>query len=48
MIMNGHQILFEEMEGPNHQLDLSSFQNGVYFITIRSKDFVTCRKIIKL
>ncbi len=31
-----------------HLVDLSSFQKGVYFITIRSKDFVTTRKIIKL
>jgi hypothetical protein len=36
------------MEGTTQQLDLSSFQSGVYFITIRSKDFVTTRKIIKL
>jgi hypothetical protein len=36
------------MEGPSHHLDLSSFQKGVYLITIRSKDFVTKRKIIKL
>ena len=31
-----------------YQLDLSSFRKGVYFITIRSKDFVTTRKIVKL
>ena len=36
------------MEGPTHQLDLSSFQKGVYFITIRSNDFVRTRKIIKI
>jgi hypothetical protein len=36
------------MEGKSHQIDLSSFQKGVYFITIRSKDFVTTRKVIKL
>ncbi len=32
---------------PTHKLDLSLFPKGVYFITIRSKDFVTTRKIIK-
>jgi hypothetical protein len=46
--MNGQQIHNENMEGNKHQLDLSSFQKGVYFITIRSKDFVTTRKIVKL
>ena len=46
--LNGQQILTGEMEGITHQIDLSSFQKGVYFITIRSKDFVTTRKIIKL
>ena len=46
--LNGQQIFSKEMEGPTHQLDLSSFQKGIYFITIRSKDFVTTRKIIKM
>jgi len=46
--LNGQIILEQESKGPIHQLDLSSFQKGVYFITIRSKDFVTTRKIIKL
>jgi Leucine-rich repeat (LRR) protein/predicted GH43/DUF377 family glycosyl hydrolase len=46
--LNGQQILIGEMEGTIHKIDLSSFQKGVYFITIRSKDFVTTRKIIKL
>jgi N-acetylneuraminic acid mutarotase len=45
--LNGQLILSVEMEGTTQQLDLSSFQSGVYFITIRSKDFVTTRKIIK-
>ncbi|MGW8315251.1 MAG: T9SS type A sorting domain-containing protein [Bacteroidales bacterium] len=30
------------------QLDLSSLEKGVFFISIRSKDFVTTRKIVKL
>jgi N-acetylneuraminic acid mutarotase len=46
--LNGHLILSREVRGTTHQLDLSSLQEGVYFITIRSKDFVTTRKIIKL
>ncbi len=45
--LNGQQILMADMEGTTHQIDLSSFQKGVYFITIRSDDFVTTKKIIK-
>jgi hypothetical protein len=46
--LNGQVLLDEEMEGPTHQIDLSSFQKGVYFITIRSRDYVWTEKIIKL
>ena len=46
--MNGQLIYNQEMEGTSHQIDLSSFQKGVCFITITSNDFVTTRKIIKL
>ena len=45
---NGKLILSREMDGTTNQLDLSSFRKGVYFITVRSKDFVTTEKIIKL
>jgi len=44
----GQLISIQEMDGTTLQLDLSSFQKGVYFITIRSKDFLTTRKIVKL
>ena len=46
--LNGQLIRTERMEGPTHQIDLSSFQKGVYFITIRSNDFVRTRKIVKM
>jgi len=46
--IKGQLILSQEIEGTSHQIDLSTFQKGVYFITIRSKDFVTTKKIIKL
>jgi len=46
--LKGQLIYSEELEDSIHQIDLSSFQKGVYFITIRSKDLVTTRKIIKL
>jgi enterochelin esterase-like enzyme len=45
--INGKLIHSSQTEGTTHQIDLSSFQKGVYFITIRSKDFMTTRKIIK-
>lgn len=38
----------KEMEGTTHQIDLSSFRKGVYFINIRAENFVTIRKIVKL
>ncbi len=46
--LNGQLIYSTIMEGTTHQIDLSSFQKGIYFITIRSDEFVTTRKIIKL
>jgi N-acetylneuraminic acid mutarotase len=46
--MSGQVIFREEIEGSSHQIDLSSFQKGIYIISIRSKEFVTTRKIIKL
>jgi hypothetical protein len=46
--LNGQQVYSSEMEATSYEIDLSAFQKGLYFITIRSKDFVTTRKIIKL
>ncbi len=46
--LNGQLLFNQVLEVNLHQIDLSSFQKGTYFITIRSKDFVTTRKIIKL
>lgn len=46
--LNGQLLQCSQMEGTIHHIDLSSFQKGVYFITLRSKDFVSTRKIIKL
>ncbi len=46
--LNGKLLFKQLMEGTTHQLDLSSFQKGVYFITFRSEDLVINRKIIKL
>lgn len=46
--LNGQQILNGEMEGTSRKINLSYFQKGVYIITIRSLDFVTTEKILKL
>ena len=46
--LNGQLIFSAKMEGPSQQINLSTFAKGVYFITIKSGDFVTTRKIIKL
>jgi S-formylglutathione hydrolase len=46
--LNGQQTQLESFRKSKCQIDLSSFEKGVYFITIRSKDFVTTKKIIKL
>jgi len=46
--LNGQLIYSNKIEGPTHQIDLSSFSKGVYFISVRSKEFVRTEKIIKL
>jgi len=46
--LNGQLIYSNKIEGPTHQIDISSFQKGLYFITIRSRDYVVTEKIIKL
>lgn len=46
--LNGQLLYSTSIDGLSIQLDLSPFQPGVYFITIRSEDFVTTKKIIKL
>jgi len=46
--LNGQLLISEEVSGPIHTVDLSSFQNGIYVITVRSEDFVITRKVVKL
>jgi hypothetical protein len=46
--LNGQLLLRTLVTETNFQLDLSSFQKGVYLITIRSKNFVTTKKVLKL
>jgi len=46
--VNGQLLFIDKIEEPTYQIDLSSFQKGLYFITVRSSDFVRTEKIIKL
>jgi len=46
--LNGQLLYSKIIEGPTHQIDLSSFEKGLYFITVRSRDYVRREKIIKL
>jgi len=46
--LNGQLILSREMEGTTHQIDMSQFTKGIYFITVRSRDQAWTEKIIKL
>lgn len=45
--LNGQLLYNDKMEGPTLQIDLSSFQKGLYFITVRSRDYVRTEKLIK-
>lgn len=46
--LNGQLIYSTVMEGNTHQIDFTPFPKGAYFITIRSRDYLITRKIIKL
>jgi len=46
--LNGQLLYRTQMEGTMHQIDLSSFQKGVYFITVRSRDQEWTERINKL
>ena len=46
--VNGQLLYSDKIEEPSHQIDISSFQKGLYFITVRSRDYVRTEKIIKL
>lgn len=45
--LNGQLVRKTEMEGGSHMLDLTTLKKGIYFISIRSMDYVTTRKLIK-
>lgn len=45
---NGQVIFSQVTNSTNMVLDLNSIQSGLYFITIRSKEFIRTERIIKL
>jgi hypothetical protein len=45
--LNRQLLYTDRMEGLTHQIDISSFEKGLYFITVRSRDYVKTEKIIK-
>jgi len=45
--LNGQLLYRTQMEGTTHQINLSSFQKGIYFITLKSRNYVRIEKIIK-
>jgi hypothetical protein len=47
-MFSGQLIFSIKMEGPTLQIDLSSLQKGVYFITVRSREYIKTEKILKL
>jgi len=46
--INGQKLMSRSLSGYKNQIELSSLQKGVFFITVRSKDFVTTKKVLKL
>lgn len=46
--MNGQEIYTETYTGSIHEIDLSSFRKGIYFLSIRSEDHTVSRKVVKL
>jgi len=45
--INGQLVYQSHSERNIHQIDFTSLRKGIYFITIRSGDFVATRKIVK-
>jgi hypothetical protein len=45
--VDGQLLYSTKVEEYNRQIDLSPFGRGVYFITVRSRDFVVTRKVVK-
>lgn len=46
--LNGKSILNGNIDSPTQRVDLSSFPKGVYFISLKSVEYITTKKLIKL
>lgn len=46
--LNGQLIYSTIMDGTAKEIDMSEYSRGVYFVTVKSKEFVRTEKIIKL
>ena len=46
--LSGKLVFSTNIVGAHNQIDLSSFEKGLYFINIISKDRLTSQKVIKL
>jgi N-acetylneuraminic acid mutarotase len=46
--LTGQVVYSDLMESSEYIIDFSDYEKGIYFVSIRSKEFVTTRKIIKL
>jgi hypothetical protein len=46
--LSGQLIYRTEMKGGSKQIDLTPFSKGMYFVTVRSKEFVRTEKVVKL
>jgi hypothetical protein len=46
--INGQLVMSEKYKGPKNEIDISSLPKGFYIITIKSRQFFTTEKLIKL
>jgi len=46
--ISGQSIFKAKLDGSITEIDMSGIEKGVYFITIRTEDFTTTRKILRL
>lgn len=45
--ISGRSIYQSKMQGNFHQINLRDLSSGIYFVRVKSKDFVSIRKVIK-
>lgn len=45
--LSGQLVLSEELKGTRKQIDLTPFSPGIYFLTLRSNQFLGTKKVVK-